>query len=89
MAARSRPWEPDPIYTWDVIGDGASEAGVSRDRDKARDAAQTALRRAPEGCMVVVRRVALPPSGRSVYMPVGRAVLGWLASEDGAVLWAE
>lgn len=89
MSAPRRPWEPDPIYTWDIVGDGASEAGVTRDRDRARNAAQTALKRAPDGCMAVVRRVELPASGRSIYIPLSTIALGWLDNEDDAVLWAE
>ncbi|MFC4908862.1 hypothetical protein [Actinomadura gamaensis] len=90
MRAPSRlPDPPPPIYTWDIVGEGGSEAGVTRDHDRARDAVEAALHRAPEGCMAVVRRVELPPSGRSIYIPVGNAALAWLTGEGDAVLWAE
>jgi hypothetical protein len=61
---------PPVLFTWDVFAEGGA-GGVTDDRDAARRHVREALAGAPPGTRGCVRRVALCPLGRAVYVDLG------------------
>ncbi|GAA2167106.1 hypothetical protein [Actinomadura napierensis] len=59
------------LFTWDVFADGGA-GGVTDDPEAARRHVREGLAEAPPGTRGRVRRVALCPLGRAVYVD-GRA----------------
>lgn len=70
MANTQHHREVCELFTWDVFVDGGA-GGVTDDREAARRHVGEGLAGAPPGTWGRVRRVALCPLGRAVYVDLG------------------
>ncbi|MFC7731207.1 hypothetical protein [Actinomadura keratinilytica] len=74
------------LYAWDLsTPDGL--CGVTDSRAAAIGHVTDALRKAEDGTRGVVRRVALSPSGRPVYIDLGPIARARREDKTGAIIW--
>jgi hypothetical protein len=78
--------EPLVLFTWDVLADGGA-GGVTDDREAARRHVREGLTAAPPGARGQVRRVALSPLGRSVYLDLGLVAEARRDAASDAITW--